>query len=136
MSDARLEAGMTVRREVLGDAHVDRAQAAVSPMTRPFQEYITRSVWGDLWTRPHLDRRTRSCVTLAVLAALGHERELALHVRAAVRNGLDATEIAEVLLHTAAYAGVPAANSALAVAQETLADMGAPEAMAGGEASD
>ena len=132
MTDARLEAGMQVRREVLGDAHVDRAQANTSAMTRPFQEYITRSAWGEVWTRPTLDRRTRSCVTLAVLATLGHERELAMHVRAAVRNGLSAIEIAEVLLHTAVYAGVPAANAALAVAQQTLADMGVPEAVADG----
>ena len=133
MSDERFEAGMQVRREVLGDAHVDRALANVSPMTRPFQEFITRGAWGDVWTRPQLDRRTRSCVTLALLAALGHERELALHVRAAVRNGLDAIEIGEVLLHTAVYAGVPAANAALAVAQQTLAEMGIPEATAGGD---
>ena len=133
MSDARHEAGMRIRREVLGDAHVDRAEANTSPMTRPFQEYITRSAWGDVWARPQLDRRTRSCVTLALLAALGHERELALHVRAAVGNGLDAVEIAEVLLHTAVYAGVPAANSALAVAQETLAEMGVADAMVGGD---
>jgi 4-carboxymuconolactone decarboxylase len=135
MSDARFDDGMRIRREVLGDAHVDRAQAATTPMTRPFQEFITRSAWGEVWARPELDRRTRSCVTLAVLAALGHERELAMHVRAAVRNGLDATEIAEVLLHTAIYAGVPAANSALAVAQETLAQMGVPEATTGGDGS-
>jgi 4-carboxymuconolactone decarboxylase len=133
MTDARLEAGMQVRREVLGDAYVDRAQANTSAMTQPFQEYITRSAWGEVWTRPTLDRRTRSCVTLAVLATLGHERELAMHVRAAVRNGLNASEIAEVLLHTAVYAGVPAANAALAVAQQTLADMGVPEAVAGGD---
>jgi 4-carboxymuconolactone decarboxylase len=124
---------MQVRREVLGDAYVDQAQAKTSAMTQPFQEYITRNAWGEVWTRPHLDRRTRSCVTLALLAALGHERELAMHVRAAVRNGLDATEIAEVLLHTAVYAGVPAANAALAVAQQTLADLGVPEALAGGD---
>lgn len=133
MNDARHQAGMQIRREVLGDAHVDRAQANTSPMTRPFQEFITRTAWGDVWARPELDRRTRSCVTLALLAALGHERELALHVRAALRNGLDATEIAEVLLHTAVYAGVPAANAALAVAQQTLAELGAPEARAGGD---
>jgi 4-carboxymuconolactone decarboxylase len=126
---------MRIRREVLGDAHVDRAEATSSPMTRPFQEFITRAAWGDVWSRPDLDRRTRSCVTLALLAALGHERELAMHVRAAVRNGLDATEIAEVLLHTAVYAGVPAANSALAIAQQTLAELGLPEAMAGGDDS-
>lgn len=128
MTDPRYDAGMRVRREVLGDAHVDRAGATTTPMTAAFQEFITRSAWGEVWTRPELDRRTRSCVTLALLAALGHERELALHVRAAVRNGLDATEIAEVLLHTAVYAGVPAANAAMAVAQEALAGLGAPEA--------
>jgi 4-carboxymuconolactone decarboxylase len=133
MSDARFDAGMQVRREVLGDAHVDRALANATPMTRPFQEFITRGAWGDVWTRPQLDRRTRSCATLALLAALGHERELAMHVRAAVRNGLDAIEIGEVLLHTAVYAGVPAANAALAVAQQTLAEMGIPEAMADGD---
>jgi alkylhydroperoxidase/carboxymuconolactone decarboxylase family protein YurZ len=101
-------------------------------MTRPFQEYITRNAWGEVWTRGGLDRRTRSCLTLALLAALGHEAELALHVRAAIRNGLDADAIAEVLLHTAVYAGVPAANSAMAVAQQTLADIGVPEALADG----
>jgi 4-carboxymuconolactone decarboxylase len=124
---------MQVRREVLGDAYVDRAQANTSAMTQPFQEYITRSAWGDVWTRPTLDRRTRSCLTLALLATLGHERELVTHVHAAVRNGLNAAEIAEVLLHTAVYAGVPAANAALAVAQRTLAEMGVPEAVAGSE---
>ena len=133
MSDPRHKAGMRIRREVLGDAHVDRAQANTSPMTRPFQEFITRTAWGEVWARPELDRRTRSCVTLAVLAALGHERELAMHVRGAFRNGLDATEIAEVLLHTAIYAGVPAANAALAVAQQTLAELGVPEARPSGD---
>jgi 4-carboxymuconolactone decarboxylase len=133
MRDARYAAGMRVRREVLGDEHVDRAQAGTSAMTRPFQEFITRGAWGDVWTRPGLDRRTRSCLTLALLAALGHERELEMHVRAALRNGLDANEIAEVLLHTAVYAGVPAANAALAVAQRTLADLGVAEALPGGD---
>lgn len=129
MTDPRHEAGMQVRREVLGAEHVERATANATPMTRPFQEYITRNAWGEVWARPGLDRRTRSCLTLALLAALGHERELALHVRAAIRNGLTAGEIAEVLLHTAVYAGVPAANSALAVAQRTLAEVGVSEAM-------
>lgn len=124
MTDERYEAGMQVRREVLGEEHVAQANARATPMTRPFQEYITRNAWGEVWTRDGLDRRTRSCLTLALLAALGHERELALHVRAAVRNGLAAGDIAEVLLHTAVYAGVPAANAAMAVAQETLAEMG------------
>lgn len=134
MSDERYDAGMKVRREVLGDEHVDRASSRASAMTAPFQEYITRAAWGDVWTRPGLDRRTRSCLTLALLAALGHERELAMHVRAALRNGLDAAEIAEVLLHTAVYAGVPAANAALATAQQTLADLGIDAAQpAGGD---
>jgi 4-carboxymuconolactone decarboxylase len=124
VTDERYEAGMQVRREVLGEEHVSRATAGATPMTRPFQDYITRNAWGEVWTRDGLDRRTRSCLTLALLAALGHERELALHVRAAVRNGLSAEQIAEVLLHTAVYAGVPAANAAMTVAQQTLADMG------------
>jgi len=112
--------GMAVRREVLGDAHVDRAVANTTPLTAPFQEFITRYAWGAVWGREGLDRRTRSCVTLAVLAALRCEEELAMHVRAARRNGLSPAEIGEVLLHTAVYAGVPAANSALAVAQRVL----------------
>ncbi|HSJ45205.1 MAG TPA: 4-carboxymuconolactone decarboxylase [Euzebyales bacterium] len=129
MTDERYDAGMQVRREVLGDEYVAQATARATRMTRPFQEYITRNAWGDVWTREGLDRRTRSCLTLALLAALGHEAELALHVRAAVRNGLDADDIAEVLLHTAVYAGVPAANAAMAVAQRTLADMGLAAAL-------
>jgi 4-carboxymuconolactone decarboxylase len=132
VTDERYDAGMQVRREVLGEEYVAQAAARATPMTRPFQEYITRNAWGEVWTRGGLDRRTRSCLTLALLAALGHEAELALHVRAAIRNGLDADAIAEVLLHTAVYAGVPAANSAMAVAQQTLADMGVPEALADG----
>ncbi|WP_246273476.1 4-carboxymuconolactone decarboxylase [Phytohabitans houttuyneae] len=117
------ERGMGVRREVLGDAHVDRAIAGTTPLTAPFQEFITRYAWGAVWGRDGLDRRTRSCVTLAVLAALRCEEELAMHVRAARRNGLTAAEIGEVLLHTAVYAGVPAANSALAVAQRVLDEL-------------
>ncbi len=118
--------GMAVRREVLGDAHVDRAIAGTTPLTAPFQEFITRYAWGAVWGRDGLDRRTRSCVTLAVLAALRCEEELAMHVRAARRNGLSPAEIGEVLLHTAVYAGVPAANSALAVAQRVLDDLDPP----------
>jgi 4-carboxymuconolactone decarboxylase len=117
--------GMEVRRAVLGDAHVDRAVANTTEFTAPFQDFITRYAWGDVWTRPGLDRRTRSIVTLTVLTALGHENELAMHVRAAVRNGLSADEIGEVLLHTAVYAGVPAANTAFAVAQRVLAEISA-----------
>jgi 4-carboxymuconolactone decarboxylase len=120
MSDPAHEAGMRVRREVLGDAHVDRAVAASTPFTEPFQDFITRYAWGGVWTRDGLDRRTRSAITLAVLTALGREQELELHVRAARRNGLTPEEIGEVLLHTGVYAGVPAANAAYAIAQRVL----------------
>jgi 4-carboxymuconolactone decarboxylase len=113
---------MRVRREVLGDEHVDRAIEATTELTAPFQDFITRSAWGQVWTREGLDRRTRSAITVALLAALGHEGELALHVRAARRNGLTSEEIGEVLLHTGVYAGVPAANAALAIAQRVLAE--------------
>ena len=115
--------GMAVRREVLGDEHVDRAVANTTELTEPFQDYITRAVWGGIWTRPGLDRRTRSCVTLAVLTALRAHDELALHVRGALRNGLTREEIVEVILHTGGYAGVPQANSALAVAKQVLAEV-------------
>ena len=119
------EEGMAVRREVLGDAHVDRAVAATTPFTAPFQDFITRYAWGEVWSRPGLDRRTRSAVTLAMLVALRSEEELAMHVRAALRNGLRPAEIGEVLLHAAVYAGVPAANAAFAVAQRVLGEEGA-----------
>ena len=119
MTDA-FERGMAVRREVLGDAHVDRAVAGTTPFTAPFQEFITRSAWGEVWAREGLDRRARSMVTLAALTALGRQEELAMHVRAARRNGLTPAEIGEVLLHTAVYAGVPAANAAFAIAQRVL----------------
>jgi 4-carboxymuconolactone decarboxylase len=111
---------MRVRREVLGDEHVDRALERATPFTAPFQEFITKMAWGSVWTREGLDRRTRSCITLAVLCALHCEDELAMHVRAALRNGLEPEEIAEVLLHTAVYAGVPRANAAFAIAQRVL----------------
>jgi 4-carboxymuconolactone decarboxylase len=124
MTDDQYEQGMRVRREVLGDEHVDRALDAATPFTEPFQEFITSHAWGAVWTRPGLDRRTRSAITLAVLTALGREAELALHVRAAVRNGLSEDEIGEVLLHTAVYAGVPAANAAFAIAQDVLKELG------------
>lgn len=114
--------GMRVRREVLGDAHVDRAVAATDAFTADFQDFITRYAWGEIWTRPGLDHRVRSCITLAMLAALGHEHELAMHVHAALRNGVTADEIKEVLLQTAIYAGLPAANRAFAIAQPILAD--------------
>jgi 4-carboxymuconolactone decarboxylase len=116
--------GMKVRREVLGDAHVDRARERTTSFTADFQDFITRYAWGEIWTRPGLDRRTRSCVTLAALVARGHLEELGMHVRAAARNGLTADEVKEVLLQTAVYCGVPAANSAFAVAQRVLAEDG------------
>jgi 4-carboxymuconolactone decarboxylase len=116
--------GMRVRREVLGDPHVDRAEARKTDFTADFQDFITRYAWGEIWTRPLLDRRTRSCITLTALVAGGHLEELAMHVRAAVRNGLSADEIKEVLLQTAVYCGVPAANSAFAVAQRVLIEDG------------
>ncbi|GAA2403407.1 4-carboxymuconolactone decarboxylase [Actinomadura vinacea] len=115
--------GMKVRREVLGDAHVDRARDRTTGFTADFQDMITRYAWGEIWTRPGLDRRTRSCVTLTALVALGHLDELAMHVRAALRNGLTPDEIKEVLLQTAVYCGVPAANSAFAVAQRVLDEL-------------
>jgi 4-carboxymuconolactone decarboxylase len=125
MTDPAHDAGMAVRREVLGDAHVDRAIERTTPLTAPFQDYVTRCAWGGVWTRDGLDRRTRSAITLAVLTALGREAELAMHVRAARRVGLAPEEIGEVLLHTAVYAGVPAANAAFAVAQRVLDEDGA-----------
>ena len=118
--DERYEAGMQVRRAVLGDEHVDRATAGASDFTRPFQEFITRGAWGDVWTRPGLTRRERSIATLSLLVALRAENEIPMHVRAALRNGLTPEEIREVLIHTAVYAGVPAANSAFALAQKVL----------------
>ncbi|MGH3464000.1 MAG: 4-carboxymuconolactone decarboxylase [Kribbellaceae bacterium] len=117
---SRHRQGMTVRREVLGDAHVDRAVDGTDEITADFQDLITRYAWGDVWSRPGLDRRTRSCITLAMLAALHHDDELAMHVRAAVRNGVSREEIVEVLLQVAVYAGVPAANRAFGIAQRVL----------------
>jgi 4-carboxymuconolactone decarboxylase len=124
----RHEQGATVRRAVLGDEHVDRAAVNTTDLTAPFQDFITRTAWGDVWSRPGLDRRTRSIVTLTALTALRAENEIAMHVRGAIRNGLTPAEIGEVLLHTAVYAGVPAANAAFAIAQRTLAEMGIEEA--------
>jgi 4-carboxymuconolactone decarboxylase len=121
--EARHEQGMTVRRGVLGDEHVDRAVANTTDLTAPFQDFITRYAWGDVWARPGLDRRTRSIVTLTALTALRAENEIAMHVRAAITNGLTPAEITEVLLHTAVYSGLPAANAAFAIAQRTLAEM-------------
>lgn len=122
MSDPKREHGMQVRREVLGGEHVDAAIGRTTPFTEDFQDLITRYAWGEIWTRPGLDRRTRSCITLTALVALGHLEELKLHVRAALRNGLTGEEIKEVLLQSAIYCGVPAANSAFAAAQGVLAE--------------
>ncbi|MGY1694025.1 MULTISPECIES: 4-carboxymuconolactone decarboxylase [unclassified Geodermatophilus] len=121
--DTRREAGMRTRREVLGDAWVDRAVAGTTPFTADFQDFITRTAWGDVWQRPGLARRERSIATLSICVALRHWDEFALHVRAAVRNGLSEAEIAEVLQHAAVYAGVPAANHAFTVAATVLAEL-------------
>ena len=119
MPSERYDQGMRARREVLGDAHVDRATAAITDFDRDFQTWITESVWGGLWTRPHFDRRTRSLLTIAILAALGHE-ELELHLHASRNTGATPEDIAEVLLHVAVYGGVPAANSAYKAAKAIL----------------
>jgi 4-carboxymuconolactone decarboxylase len=128
MDDAeRTRQGMTVRRAVLGDEHVDRAVATTTSFTEPFQDFITRYAWGEIWSRPGLSRAERSIVTLTVLAAMQHEAELAMHVRAALRNGLSPEQIQEILLQVALYAGVPAGNRAFAVAQRVLSEVGAGE---------
>jgi 4-carboxymuconolactone decarboxylase len=119
----RYDEGMEVRREVLGAEHVDRATANATDFTRDFQELITEYAWGTIWTRPGLDRRSRSLITLTALVARGHHEELALHVRAALRNGLTVDEIKETLLQTAIYCGVPAANTAFRIAQGVLEEM-------------
>jgi 4-carboxymuconolactone decarboxylase len=123
LSDAeRWEQGMTVRRRVLGDEHVDRSIAGTTELTADFQDFITRVAWGDVWSRPGLDRRSRSIAVLTSLIAHGHHEELAMHFRAALRNGLTVAEIREVILQSAVYSGVPAANSAFRIASEVLAD--------------
>ena len=126
MTDELFDRGMVVRRQVLGDQHVDRAMAAATDLTTDFHQLITRYVWGEIWTRPGLDRRTRSCITVAMLVALNRPEELALHLRAAMTNGVTRAEIKEVLLQTAIYCGVPAANSAFAIAQRILGDAEGP----------
>ena len=127
MTDGTYGKGMRIRREVLGDDHVDRAVEGTTDFTQPFQDLITRYAWGEIWSRPGLDRRTRSCITLALLTALQSHGELPMHVRAALRNGLTREEISEVLLHTAVYAGVPAANAAFAIAQRALDEGADPD---------
>ena len=121
--DSTYDRGMRVRREVLGDEHMDRAIERTTEFTADFQNFITRYAWGEIWARPGLDRRTRSCITLTALVALGRLDELGMHVRAAIRNGLTEQEINEILLQCTVYCGVPAANSAFAVAQLVLSDL-------------
>ena len=125
-SDGAYERGMRIRREVLGDAHVDAAVARTDDFTADFQDLITTQAWGGIWARPGIDRRMRSAVTLTALVALGHEAELKMHLRAALRNGLTRDEIKEILLQTSVYCGVPAANSAFAIAQGVMSE-GTPE---------
>ena len=122
MTDETHEQGMKIRREVLGDEHVEAAIERTTEFTADFQDLITRYAWGEIWSRPGLDRKTRSCVTITALVALGHWEEFALHVRAGLRNGLTHEELEEVLLQSAIYCGVPAANRAFAIAQEVLAE--------------
>jgi len=121
MSDELLDRGMKIRRSVLGDKYVDQAVAKRTEFTADFQDLLTRYAWGDVWTRPGLDRRTRCCITVAMLVALNREEELALHVRAALDSGVTAEELKEVLLQSAIYCGIPAANAAFRVASEVLA---------------
>jgi len=123
--NARYQAGMAVRRKVLGDGHVDRAGALASDLDRDFQAFIAEGVWGSVWTRQHFSLRERSIVTIALLAALGHDEELALHIRATRNTGATVDDVREVLLHVAAYAGVPAANHAFRIARTVYAEMAA-----------
>jgi 4-carboxymuconolactone decarboxylase len=123
MSDQKFEQGMKVRREVLGDAHVDRAEANTTPFDADFQQFITETAWGSVWSRPGLERKTRHLLTIAMLAALGKEHELAMHLRATQNTGVTAEEVKEVLLQVAIYAGIPAANSAIAVAKKVYAEL-------------
>lgn len=118
----RYDQGMTVRRAVLSDTHVDRANANTTALTADFQDFITRVAWGDIWSRPGLDRRSRSIAVITALVAHGHHEELAMHLRAGLRNGLTVDEIREILLQSAVYSGVPAANTAFRIAGEVFAD--------------
>lgn len=120
--EERYDQGMVVRREVLSDAHVDRAIAGTIELTADFQDFITRVAWGDIWSRPGLDRRSRSVAVLTALIALGHHEELAMHLRAALRNGLTVDEIKEVILQAGLYCGVPAANTAFRIAKDVFAE--------------
>jgi 4-carboxymuconolactone decarboxylase len=126
MTDSSYDEAMRTRREVLGDSHVDKALADATDFTQPFQDLVTRYAWGEVWSRPGLDRRTRSCMTLAILVALRAHGEIPLHVRAALRNGVTVNEISEVFLHAAVYAGMPAANAAFAIASQVFEDDSTP----------
>ncbi len=121
--NSRHKQGMAMRRQVLGDAHVDRAEAGKTSVDAPFQEMITEAAWGHVWSRPHWTRRERSMVTIALLAALGHDEEVAMHVRASVNTGCSREDITEALMHVAIYGGVPAANSAFKIAKRVFAEM-------------
>lgn len=132
MSDDRFDDGMKARRAVLGDAHVDRAEARKTRFDADFQRYITETAWGSVWTRPGFDRRTRSLLTLALLAAQGHWEEFAMHVRATRNTGASPDDIAEMLFHVAVYAGVPAANRGFAIAKRTFEEI-EEQAREGGE---
>ncbi len=127
METDRYERGRQMRRAVLGEEHVDRAEANQTELDADFQRYITETVWGDVWTRPGLDRKTRHLLTLALLAALGREHELATHLRATRNTGVTVDDLKEIFLQVAVYAGVPAANSALAIAKRVLAEREAEE---------
>ena len=127
MSDDTYQSGMRVRRAVLGDAHVDRAEASKTEVDEDFQRFITNAAWGSVWARPDLDQPTRSLLTIALLAALGHHEELAMHIRAAKNTGATRTQIKETLLHVAVYAGVPAANRAYAILKDAVAADNAPD---------
>ena len=116
--------GMATRRAVLGDAHVDRAEAGKSAFDEPFQDLITEAAWGHVWSRPNWTRRERSMVTIALLAALGHDEEVAMHVRATANTGATPEDLREAMLHVAIYAGVPAANRAIKIVKKTLEEMG------------
>jgi 4-carboxymuconolactone decarboxylase len=123
MSNDRFERGMKVRREVLGDAHVDRAEANKTGFDADFQQFITETAWGSIWSRPGLDRKSRHLVTIAMLAALGKENELAMHIRATENTGVTPDEVREVLLQVAIYAGIPAANAAFAIARKVYGEL-------------
>lgn len=125
--DKKFEQGMEMRRAVLGDSHVDRAEANKTPFDSDFQRFITETAWGSVWTRPEMDRHTRHLITLAMLAALGKEHDLALHIRATPNTGVTAEELKEVFMQVAVYAGVPAANTAFSIAKRVYAELSGKE---------